>query len=77
MPKRKLTGTIISNKTPKTIVVEVETLKAHPKYKRRYRMHKNYKAHVESGEYNVGDKVVIEEGRPISKDKKWRVVNKV
>lgn len=77
MPKRKLTGTIISNKMTKTIVVEVETLKAHPKYKRRYRMHKNYKAHVESGEYNIGDKVIIEEGRPISKDKRWAVIKKV
>ncbi|MBM3257823.1 MAG: mitochondrial small ribosomal subunit protein uS17m, partial [Candidatus Nealsonbacteria bacterium] len=51
--------------------------KEHPKYKRRFRVHKNYKAHVYEGEYLVGDKVVIEECRPISKDKKWKVVKKL
>lgn len=74
MPKKKLSGTIISNKMQKTVVVEVERLKEHPKYKRRYKLHKNYKAHVEGGEYAIGDKVIIEECRPISKDKKWKVI---
>ena len=77
MPKRKLTGTVISNKMKKTVVVEVERIKEHPKYKRRFKIHKKYKAHDEQGEYKVGDKVVIEETRPLSKDKKWRVVNKI
>jgi len=74
MPKKKLKGTVVSNKMQKTVVVEVERVKEHPKYKRRYRVHKKYKAHYDKGEYHVGDKVTIEECRPISKDKKWRVV---
>ena len=74
MPKKQLTGTIVSDKMQKTVVVSVERIKEHPKYKRRYKVHKKYKAHVESGEYKVGDRVIIEESRPISKDKRWRVV---
>lgn len=77
MPKRKLSGTIVSNKMEKTVVVRIEQLKEHKKYKRRFRTHKNYKAHIEQGEYNIGDKVVIEESRPLSKDKKWKVTGKV
>lgn len=77
MPKRQLTGTVISNKMPKMVVVKVERIKEHPRYKRRYKTHKHYKAYLEKGEYHVGDKVVIEECRPISKDKKWKVVKKI
>ncbi|TSC94370.1 MAG: SSU ribosomal protein S17p (S11e) [Parcubacteria group bacterium Licking1014_1] len=77
MPKKKLTGIIISDKMQKTVVVRVERIKEHPKYKRRYKVHKNYKAHDEKREYYAGDKVVIEETRPISKDKRWKVINKV
>ena len=61
----------------KTVVIKVERIKEHPKYKRRYKIHKKYKAHDEKGEYNVGEKVVIEECRPISKDKKWKVIKKI
>ena len=61
----------------KTLVVQVERIKEHPKYKRKYKFHKKYKAHVEGGEYKVGDKVVIEECKPISKEKKWKVIKKV
>jgi len=75
--KKQLIGTVVSNKMQKTVVVEVERLKEHPKYKRRFRVHKKYKAHTEQGEYHVGDKVMIEECRPISKDKKWRVIRKI
>ena len=75
--KKQLTGTVISNKMQKTVVVRVERLKQHPKYKRRFRVHKKYKAHDEKGEYKAGDKVIIEECRPISKDKRWRVIKKV
>jgi len=74
MPKRQLTGVIVSNKMAKTLVVEVERVKEHPKYKRRYKIHKKYKAHYNEGEFKVGDKVTIIECRPISKDKKWKVV---
>ena len=77
MAKKQLEGKIISNKMLKTVVVEVERLKEHLKYKRRYKVQKKYKAHVESGEYNVGDKVIIEESRPISKEKKWIVIKKL
>ena len=76
MPKRQLTGTIISNKMEKTVVIEVERIKKHLKYKRRYKTHKKYKAHDEKKEYKAGDKVIIEECRPISKGKKWRVISR-
>lgn len=77
MPKRKLTGKIVSNKMQKTVVVEVERIKEHPKYRRKYKHKKKYKAHFKDGEYKIGDKVVIQECRPISKGKKWRVINKL
>ena len=77
MPKRQLKGKIVSKKMQKTVVVRIERVKEHPKYKKRYRVHKNYKAHNEKDEYDVGDTVVIEECRPKSKDKKWRVISKV
>lgn len=74
MAKMQLQGKIISNKMQKTVVVEVEKMKEHPKYKRRYKIWKKYKAHVQDGQYQVGDHVLIEECRPISKEKKWTVV---
>jgi len=76
MPKRQLMGEVISDKMQKTIVVRVERIKEHPKYKKRYKVHKKYKAQAE-GEYKVGDRVIIEECRPISKEKKWKVIKKV
>ena len=77
MPKKKLTGIVVSDKMTKTVVVNVERVKEHPKYKRRYKIHKKYKAHDEKQEYHVGDKVVIEETRPISKDKHFIVIKKI
>lgn len=77
MPKKRFTGIVVSDKMNKTVVVKVERVKEHPLYKRRFHVHKKYKAHDEQGEYHEGDKVVIEETRPLSKDKKWRVVKKV
>jgi small subunit ribosomal protein S17 len=77
MPKKQLTGTVISDKMQKTVVVLVERIKEHPKYKRRYKIHKKYKAHDEKQEYKMGDKVIIEESRPISKEKRWRVIKKL
>ena len=76
MPKKQLTGIVVSNKMQKTVVVKVESVKEHPRYKKRFRVHKKYKAHVDEA-YTVGDKVIIEEGRPLSKDKKWRVIKKI
>ena len=77
MPKKRLIGKVVSDKMQKTVVVKVGRLQKHPKYERRYKIHKNYKAHDEKEEYKIGDKVVIEECRPISKEKRWRVISKV
>ncbi len=74
MPKLKFNGTIISDKMDKTVVVKVEKVKRHPKYGKKYKVSKKYKAHCESGKYKIGDRVVIEECRPMSKNKKWRVI---
>ena len=76
MPKRHLTGKIVSNKMQKTVVVEVESVKEDSLYKKQYKMHKNYKAHTEDGKYQIGDVVIIEECQPISKDKRWQVIEK-
>lgn len=77
MAKKKLQGIIVSDKMQKTVVVEVERIQEHPKYKRRYKIHKKFKAHDEKGEYHTGDKVIIEETIPMSKDKRWIVIGKV
>ena len=77
MPKKKLQGVVVSDKMEKTVVVKVESVKEHPKYKRRYKTHKKYKAHDQNQEYKVGDKVVIEETIPMSKDKHFKVTSKV
>ena len=77
MPKKQLTGVVTSNKMRKTVVVRVDVIKEHPKYRRRYKFSKKYKAHNERGDLKVGDKVIIQECRPISKDKRWRVISHV
>ena len=77
MAKKTLQGIVVSDKMQKTVVVEVESVKEHPKYKRRYKMHKKFKAHDEKGEFHIGDKVVIEETKPLSKDKNWIVKSKI
>ena len=77
MLKRQLKGTIISNKMQDTVVVKVERIKEHPRYKKRYKVHKKYKAHVKGKDFEVGDKVIIQESRPISKEKRWVVISKV
>jgi len=77
MPKKRLIGKVVSDRMDKTVVVEVERIKVHPKYKRRFKVSKRYKAHDEKNEYKVGDKVMIEECRPLSKEKRWRVIKKL
>lgn len=77
MAKKRLQGIVVSDKMQKTVVVKVERVKEHPKYKRRFKVHKKYKAHDEKMEYHVGDNVVIEETKPMSKDKNWVVVEKI
>jgi len=61
----------------KTVVVRVDSLKLHPKYRKYYRVSEKYKAHDEKSEYKTGDVVMIQEMRPMSKDKRWRVVELV
>jgi small subunit ribosomal protein S17 len=74
MSKKQLKGIVVSDKMEKTIVVRVETLKTHPLYRRKYKSHKKYKAHDENNAYKIGDTAIIEETRPLSKDKRWRIV---
>lgn len=71
---RKLKGVVVSDKMQKTVLVRVDRLKKHPKYLKYYRVSKKFKAHDEKNEYKAGDVVMIEETRPLSKDKRWRVV---
>lgn len=77
MAKKQLQGIITSDKMEKTVVVRVERIKQHPIYKRRFRVSKNYKAHDEKKEYKTGDRVIIEECQPISKEKHWKVIKKI
>ena len=74
MPKRVLSGTVVSDKGDKTIVVRVERRVKHPLYGKIIRLSKKYHAHDEANTYSVGDVVWIEERRPISKLKRWAVV---
>lgn len=71
---KKFSGVVVSDKNDKTIVVKVETVKIHPKYKKRYTVSRKYKVHDEKNECKTGDKVSFVECRPLSRDKRWRVV---
>ncbi len=73
--KRTFTGTVVSDKMDKTIVVRVDRTKVHPKYKKRYTVSKKYKVHDEENKFKIGDKVNFVECRPLSKDKRWKVLN--
>ncbi|MFM1816522.1 MAG: ribosomal protein [Pseudomonadota bacterium] len=74
MPKRVLNGVVVSDKNDKTVVVEVERRFTHPLLKKTVRRSKKYHAHDETNRYKVGDKVRIEEGRPMSRKKRWVVL---
>lgn len=74
--KRKFQGVVTSDKADKTIVVAIQTTKLHPKYLKRFNTTKKYKVHDEKNEYKVGDVVEFLESRPVSKDKRWRVIGK-
>ena len=76
MPKRVLTGIIVSDKTEKTVVVKVERRVKHPLYGKIIKRSKKYHAHDEGNEYREGETVRIEETRPISKQKTWRVLDR-
>jgi len=74
---RLLKGVVFSDKMDKTITILVDRYKKHFKYKKRYKVSKKYKAHDEKNECKKGDKVIIQECKPISKDKQWKVVDKI
>ncbi len=74
--RKKLTGKVVSDKMDKTVVVNVMRYVAHKKYGKYYKIDKRYKAHDENNEYKVGDTVIIEECRPLSKDKNFTVLGK-
>ena len=75
--KKKLEGQVVSDKMDKTVVVLVTTIKTHPKYGKQFKASKKYKAHDEKNEYKVGDQVLLQACRPLSRDKRWRVIKKV
>jgi small subunit ribosomal protein S17 len=72
--KRKLIGVVVSDKMDKTIVVQVERRFPHLKYGKFLTARKKYKAHDEKNEFKTGDKVVIVEHRPLSRDKRWMAI---
>jgi len=73
---RTKTGIITSNKMAKTLVVTVISYRNHPKYKKRYKVSKKFYAHTDdSTKFNIGDEVTIGETLPISKLKRWKVIN--
>lgn len=67
-------GKVVSDKMDKTIVVAIETLVRHPLYKKSVKRTTKFKAHDENNECNIGDTVKIMETRPLSKEKRWRLV---
>lgn len=71
---KKLTGKVVSDKMDKTVVVNVNRYVAHKKYGKYFKIDKRYKAHDENNTYKVGDMVVIQECRPMSKDKNFTVL---
>lgn len=71
--RKEFIGTVVSDKMDKTVVVMVETLVKHPLYGKYVKRRKKYMAHDEKNECRIGDKVLIEETRPLSRRKRWRV----
>lgn len=72
--RKELVGRVVSDKMDKTIVVLVETYKKHPLYGKRVKYSKKFKAHDENNQAKIGDRVLIMETRPLSKDKRFRLV---
>ena len=73
---RTKTGVITSNKMKNTLVISVQTYKNHPKYKKRYLVSKKFYAHCDDEQaFSIGDEITIAETRPVSKLKRWKVVN--
>jgi small subunit ribosomal protein S17 len=74
--RRVLTGLVTSDKMNKTVVVEVTRRVKHPKYRKYINRRKSFKAHDEENVFKAGDRVVIQESRPLSRSKRWIVVGK-
>lgn len=72
--KRVLKGTVVSDKMDKSVVIQVTRVKTHPIYHKKYKASTKFMAHDESGSHKIGDEVEIEETRPMSKNKRWKVV---
>ncbi len=72
--KKELEGIVISNKMQKTVVVEIQRQVKHPIFKKYYTLKKKYKAHDENSECQVGDRVLMRETKPISREKRWAVI---
>lgn len=75
--KRRLHGTVVSDKMQKTRVVEIMRLKKHAKLKKYFKVTLRLKVHDEENKFRAGDKVIIEEMRPLSKEKRWKIVEKM
>jgi small subunit ribosomal protein S17 len=73
--RRRFSGLVVSDKSDKTIVVRVDSVKIHPKYKKRYTTSRRYQVHDEKNSHKVGDKVSFVECRPLSHSKRWRVID--
>ena len=72
--QRKFSGVVTSDKMDKTITVKVDQVKIHPKYKKRFTVSKKFKVHDEKNQFHTNDQVKFVECRPLSKDKRWRVL---
>jgi small subunit ribosomal protein S17 len=75
--RRRLIGVVVSDKMAKTVVVQVDRTVMHAKYQKRFSVSKTYKAHDETGIAHTDDQVEIEETRPMSGGKRWRVIAKL
>jgi small subunit ribosomal protein S17 len=73
--RRRFSGLVVGDKSDKTIVVRVDSVKIHPKYKKRYTTSRRYQVHDEKNSHKVGDKVSFVECRPLSHSKRWRVID--
>ncbi|MFA6393658.1 MAG: 30S ribosomal protein S17 [Patescibacteria group bacterium] len=71
---RKFSGVVVSDKMDKTIVVRIDRTRVHPRYKKRYVVSEKYKVHDEKNQFKEDDRVEFVECRPLSKDKRWKVV---
>ncbi len=75
--RRQLTGTVVSDKMNKTVIVRVDRTVSHPKYDKRFKVSKRFAVHAEPQTVKTGDHVMIEETRPLSATKRWRVIKKL